>query len=142
MTDQKLIAGLEKDFGLLVQQFKLRLLKDTGFEWYACQGRRTIAEQNALYAQGRTALGKVVTKAQGGQSAHNFGLAVDLVPVKNNDLWWDAPKDLWKEAADIARDMGLVPGFYFRSIFDAPHFEDPNWKVQQALWKAGKLKVV
>jgi len=141
LTDQKLIAGLEEGFGLLIQQFKLRLLRDTGFEWLAVEGRRTIAKQDSYFAQGRTTPGKVITKAKGGQSAHNFGLAADLVPVRNNDLWWDAPKDLWKEAADIAKDIGLVPGFYFRSIFDAPHFEDPNWKTQQALWKAGKLTV-
>ena len=50
---------------------------------------RTFAEQDALYAQGRTKLfdanGKklgVVTKAKGGQSIHNFGLALDIVLLK------------------------------------------------------------
>jgi len=55
---------------------------------------RTFAEQDALYAQGRTRLfdsnGKklgIVTKAKGGQSIHNFGLALDIVLIKdtNND---------------------------------------------------------
>jgi hypothetical protein len=141
MTDAGTIAKLEPDFGLKIQAFKLRLLKDTGFEWYACQGLRTIAGQDALFAQGRTAPGKVCTRARGGQSAHNFGLAADMAPVKNGELWWEAPRDLWKEYADIAKDMGLVPGFYFQTIFDPDHVEDPNWKAQQALWKAGKITV-
>src|SRR4051812_45095106 len=43
------------------------------------QGLRTWKEQDALYEQGRTKPGKIVTKAKGGQSYHNFGLAVDIV---------------------------------------------------------------
>jgi peptidoglycan L-alanyl-D-glutamate endopeptidase CwlK len=51
---------------------------------------RTFAEQDALYSQGRTKLfddkGKrlgIVTKAKGGQSIHNFGLALDIVLLKD-----------------------------------------------------------
>ena len=32
---------------------------------------RTFAEQDKLFAQGRTAPGKIVTRARGGQSYHN-----------------------------------------------------------------------
>ena len=141
MTDAGKIATLDPSFIPLVQAFKLALLKATGYEWLADQGRRTIAQQNAIYAQGRSAPGKVCTKAKGGQSAHNFGLAVDLVPIKDGDLWWEAPKSLWQQAADLAKTMGLVPGFYFNSLFDPDHFEAPDWKKQQALYYAGKLEV-
>ena len=41
-------------------------------------GTRTYAEQDALYAQGRTKPGPIVTKARGGESYHNFGIAVDV----------------------------------------------------------------
>ena len=37
------------------------------------QGLRTWTEQDALYAQGRTAPGKVVTNVRGGYSWHCFG---------------------------------------------------------------------
>jgi peptidoglycan L-alanyl-D-glutamate endopeptidase CwlK len=50
-------------------------------------GRRTMEEQTALYAIGRTSLGKIVTKARAGESYHNYGLAFDWVPLK------PAPKD-------------------------------------------------
>ena len=44
------------------------------------QGLRTFAEQDALYAQGRTGPGAIVTQARGGESNHNYGLAADLCP--------------------------------------------------------------
>jgi peptidoglycan L-alanyl-D-glutamate endopeptidase CwlK len=59
-------------------------------------GRRTMEEQAALYAKGRTAGGRIVTKSKPGESYHNYGLAFDWVPLKqsgkNADLWiadWD-----------------------------------------------------
>ena len=59
-------------------------------------GHRTMEEQAALYAKGRTAGGRIVTKAKPGESYHNYGLAFDWVPLKqsgkNADLWfadWD-----------------------------------------------------
>lgn len=43
----------------------------TGVRLRISQGVRTIAEQDALYAQGRTTKGKIVTQARGGDSYHN-----------------------------------------------------------------------
>lgn len=134
------IDTLEPDFREKVILFIARL-KQEGIEVVAASGRRTMAEQNALYAQGRTKPGSIVTRAKGGSSPHNFGLAVDVCPVKNGKLDWNAPDALWKKIADIGIDMGFIAGYYFRSIKDAPHFEDPNWKAIQALWRAGKITV-
>lgn len=50
-----------------------------GCRYVATHGFRTYGEQTALWAQGRTRPGKIVTNAMGGQSAHNFGLAIDFV---------------------------------------------------------------
>src|ERR1019366_5531638 len=47
------------------------------------QGLRTYAEQDALYAQGRTTPGRIVTNAKGGYSYHCFGLAIDCAPSLN-----------------------------------------------------------
>src|ERR1700676_5276576 len=41
-------------------------------------GLRTYAEQDDLYAQGRTKPGNIVTNARGGYSNHNFGIAFDV----------------------------------------------------------------
>jgi peptidoglycan LD-endopeptidase CwlK len=56
----------------------LKACKLHGFSVRVISGTRTYAEQNALYAQGRSKPGDVVTRARGGQSNHNFGLAWDV----------------------------------------------------------------
>lgn len=47
-------------------------------------GLRTYAEQDALYAKGRTAPGPTVTNATGGRSNHNFGIAFDIGVFSGN----------------------------------------------------------
>ena len=67
----------------------------TGFaKMIIVQSLRTFPEQNALYAQGRTKPGPRVTKAKGGQSYHNYGLAIDFcLQLKGKDISWDTVKD-------------------------------------------------
>lgn len=138
------IDTLEPEFKEKVQLLLTNINNVTGRKWVVVSGRRTMKEQAALYAQGRTTAGKVVTKAPAGSSAHNFGLAADLAPLKldDSDVDWNAPRSLWQAMADMAVGIGLTAGFYFTTIFDAPHVESKDWKQQQALWKAGKLEVV
>lgn len=96
------------------------------------QGLRTIAEQDALYAQGRTKPGKVVTNAKGGTSYHNYGLAVDfaLLLPDGNAVSWDMKRDGdcdkvsdWLEVVQEAKALGFEWGGDFTSIYDAPHFQ-------------------
>jgi hypothetical protein len=77
-------------------------------------GRRTMEEQAALYAKGRTSKGKIVTKARPGESFHNHGLAFDWVPLKQNpknaDLWfadWD-DQTAYKLGDQVGLSFGLV----------------------------------
>jgi hypothetical protein len=51
-------------------------------------GRRTMEEQTALYSLGRSAPGRIITKARAGESYHNYGLAFDWVPLK---IWTKNP---------------------------------------------------
>lgn len=83
-------------------------------------GYRTIDEQNELYAQGRTNPGNIVTKAKGGQSFHNFGLAVDLAVVVSGKIDWNYDMALLKP---IALKYGIKWGGDWKSIKDKPHFE-------------------
>ena len=50
---------------------------------------RSPVEQDALYAQGRTLPGKIVTHAKGGESLHNKGLAVDFLPLVHGKAAWE-----------------------------------------------------
>ncbi len=135
------IDTLEPAFKAQVAALIEALTPLTGHEWRITSARRTMAEQQALYDQGRTKPGPVVTKAPPGSSAHNFGLAVDLVPMKDGKPWWEAPKSLWKKMADEAKRRGMVSGYYFKTIFDAPHVEDANWRAVKTAWKEGKIHV-
>ncbi|MEC0484914.1 M15 family metallopeptidase [Bacillus glycinifermentans] len=87
-------------------------------------GYRSFAEQNRLYAQGRTAHGKIVTNAKGGQSNHNYGLAVDYVLLTSDGktaLWTINSK--WKRVAQIAKALGFAWGGDWKSFKDYPHLE-------------------
>lgn len=56
-----------------------RIAREMGATGYVMiSGNRTYAEQDALYAKGRTAGGSVVTNARGGYSNHNFAIAGDF----------------------------------------------------------------
>jgi peptidoglycan L-alanyl-D-glutamate endopeptidase CwlK len=91
---------------------------------------RTHAEQAALYAQGRTKPGKRVTNAQPGSSAHNFGLALDVVPMNNGKPIWDAKHPVWPIVGKLGEDCGLEWGGKFKKggLIDMPHFQEPEWR--------------
>lgn len=84
------------------------------------QGLRTIEEQNELYAQGRTKPGKIVTNARSGSSYHNYGLAIDLVEIKDNKANWNFKYEL---LLPFAKKYGFKWGGDFKSLVDKPHFE-------------------
>jgi peptidoglycan L-alanyl-D-glutamate endopeptidase CwlK len=85
------------------------------------QGLRTWAQQLALYNQGRTAPGKIVTNAKPGYSAHNFGYAVDIVPMDGTLPDWNAGDANWKAVLDAALNFGLAEGAQWRTFPDVPH---------------------
>ena len=67
---------------------------------------RDSESQNALYAQGRTTKGKIVTNAKGGQSYHNWKVAFDFCPIVNGKCQW-ADTDLFIKCGHIAEEIGL-----------------------------------
>lgn len=99
---------------------------------------RTNAEQNELYAKGRTKPGSIVTYAKGGQSYHNFGLAVDIVLLVDKDgngtyksLDWSTTSDNDKDGLSDWEEVDYVfnlhgwKGLYKPDgkRFDFPHFQ-------------------
>lgn len=116
---------------------------------------RTFAEQDALFAQGRSKPGKVVTNAKGGQSYHNYGLAIDIVLILDKDkngtfetASWDLKSDFdgdkkadWMEVVQIFKRYGFEWGGDWKFV-DAPHFQKTFGKSiyeLKALHTAGKV---
>lgn len=83
---------------------------------------RDHASQNALYAQGRTKPGKVVTNAKGGQSWHQFRVAFDVVPVRAGKAIWNDTA-LWKRIGAIGKKFGLEWAGDWKTFKEYPHFQ-------------------
>lgn len=107
------------------------------------QGLRTFAEQDALFAQGRTKPGQVVTNAKGGQSNHNYGLAVDLCPFVNGKPQWNDNAGFLRIGAEAAK-VGLQWGGNWKKFIDKPHVQFGSLTIAQcsALFKKGGLSNV
>lgn len=92
---------------------------------------RTWKEQDDLYAQGRTKPGKKVTNAKGGDSYHNYAIAVDICLIINGvQASWDVKKDWdqdkqsdWMEVVKAFKDKGWKWGGDWVKFKDMPHFE-------------------
>lgn len=92
---------------------------------------RSFEEQDKLYAQGRTTKGRIVTNAKGGQSYHNYGLALDFVLLLNKkEVSWDTVIDRdfdgvpdWFEVINTFKAKGWVSGVDFKTFKDLPHLE-------------------
>jgi hypothetical protein len=119
------LTMINPDFLARVREM-LAACRAAGADFWATSGYRSAVEQDALYTQGRTKPGSVVTNSQGFQSAHNFGIAIDFTRDKDTakgglQPTWDAPEYdiLGKEA--VAR--GLVWGGNFTKLKDRPHVQ-------------------
>lgn len=87
------------------------------------QGYRSKEEQDALYAQGRSKPGKIVTNARGGDSYHNYGLAIDFALMNpDGSISWNVDAK-WKRVAQIGKSLGLEWGGDWDSFKDYPHFQ-------------------
>ncbi len=128
------IDTLQPDFAKRVRAW-LEECRTSGLNLYIYEGLRSNARQAELYAQGRTKKGRIVTNAGPGQSFHNYGRAIDFVPLKAAgkaagmfEAWWNG-NAVYKKAQDIAKKHGL------RALsWETPHLEDANY----ANWKALK----
>jgi len=102
------------------------------FDCSVVSGLRTLEEQKALYTQGRTKPGNIVTNADGviSKSNHQSGNAVDVVPYPS--MWKD--KNKMREfagfvmgVAAILKEQGIIDieiewGGHWRFL-DLPHFQ-------------------
>lgn len=79
--------------------------------------------QDALYAQGRTKPGKIVTKAKGGQSWHNYRCAVDVVPLINGKPNWNTKDPVWQKLGQLGKEAGLEWAGDWTKFKEMAHFQ-------------------
>lgn len=117
----KTIATLAPDFAKRVKDWYEACI-DSGIELLIYCGYRSLGEQEKLYRQGRADSGRIVTNAKAGQSFHNYGRAIDFVPIENGEADWDDTKT-YKKAQDKAKKFNL------RALsWELPHLEDGNYE--------------
>lgn len=93
------------------------LCRKKGIELAVAESYRTHAKQAEYFGMGRK-----YTRSAGGKSKHQYGLAVDLVPIVNGQPEWEN-KALWKKIGTLGESLGLRWGGRWRAPYDPAHFE-------------------
>lgn len=124
---KKLHPWLDYKLGLLLKECE----KQKCYIIVTC-GYRSAAEQNKLYAQGRTTNGSIITNARGLHTQHAWGIALDIAMNYDVDKDGKVSDDTWnmagfKKVAKIAKKLGFAWGGDWTSIVDAPHIYLPKW---------------
>ncbi|TSE09998.1 M15 family metallopeptidase [Aquimarina algiphila] len=104
-----------------VKEFIIRAQKDLGIKLRVTSALRTWEEQTRLYNKGRSAPGKRVTNAKAGESYHNYGLAFDVVEIKNGRAIWNNPN--WQKIGALGKSLGFEWGGDWTRLVDKPHFQ-------------------
>lgn len=101
----------------------LKAADEAGIDLLVTSTYRDNASQDALYAQGRTAPGRIVTNAKAGQSYHNFRCAVDVVPLRNGKPVWDTKDPVWQTVGRLGKAAGLEWAGDWKRFKEFPHFQ-------------------
>jgi|TARA_Y100001934_G_scaffold171878_1_gene203863 peptidoglycan L-alanyl-D-glutamate endopeptidase CwlK len=139
LVSDKRISKLHPLVREKAKEFIIRAEKELGKKLRVVSGLRTWDEQARLYAQGRTLPGKIVTNAKPGQSLHNYGLAIDVVEIKDGKALWNNPD--WEKIARLGKSIGFEWGGDWKSFKDKPHFEmrfGKSLAQLQQLYQSGK----
>lgn len=109
-----------------IAQLKV-LCAEKGLELGIGECYRTVAEQDDLYALGRTKPGAIVTNGKGSSygSQHQWGIAVDFFRnIKGKEY---SSTKFFEDVAKLAKGIGLGWGGDWTSFKDRPHLYLPDW---------------
>lgn len=103
-----------------------KVLSGTGVDVRIISGTRSYAEQNDLYAIGRTkeTSRRPVTNAKGGYSNHNFGIAFDIGLFRAAKYIPESA--LYAKLGPVGEAVGLEWGGRWKTFKDEPHYEYPT----------------
>lgn len=95
----------------------ISICKSKGIELAVVETYRTVAKQNEYKH-----LGKIYTRSSGGRSRHQYGLAVDVVPIIDSVASWHN-ESVWRKVGAVGEKLGLRWGGRWRHPYDPGHFE-------------------
>jgi peptidoglycan L-alanyl-D-glutamate endopeptidase CwlK len=113
----------------------IELAKAKGIDIVISQTLRTEDEQQALYAQGRTKPGNIVTRVTYPYSLHCWGVAFDVAVIINKQASWIAAH--FDVVGPIGESLGLKWGGRWQNFPDKPHFELPGYNTSELVKKYG-----
>lgn len=131
-------------------EFIIRAEKELGIKLRVTSALRTWAEQEALYNRISDHIdndndGQIdeadeqVTHAKAGQSYHNYGLAFDVVEIKDGKALWSNPN--WEKIGQFGEKLGFTwGGRWVGKKNDKPHFQmtfGKNYMELAELYKSG-----
>jgi peptidoglycan L-alanyl-D-glutamate endopeptidase CwlK len=124
------LSGLNRKFRVKAEAFLAAaqpILTKHGVTAEVISGLRSWQQQAALYAQGRTKPGRIVTKARPGSSWHNYGLAIDLGLFAGGKYLDEAAPTraakIYQELGALAASMGIEWAGTWKSFPEGPHFQ-------------------
>ena len=118
-----------RDLNELLPQVKTKVnafiesCKQAGIDILVTSTYRDNESQAALYAQGRTAPGKIVTNAGPGDSFHNHRCAIDVVPLVNGKPDWDGSHAVWAKVGRLGVENGLEWAGNWVHFKELAHFQ-------------------
>lgn len=118
-----------RDLNELLPQVKtkvehfIQLCKDSNIDLLVTSTYRDFESQAALYSQGRTSPGKIVTNAGPGDSYHNWRCAIDVVPLVNGKADWDGSHPVWAEIGRLGKEAGLEWAGEWVHFKELAHFQ-------------------
>ena len=114
-----------------LQELAGKLLRECSAQGLAIQigeTLRTVEEQDALYAQGRTEPGNIVTNAPGSSysSYHQWGTSFEFFRNDGKGAYYDSD-GFFARVGAIGVPLGLEWGGNWKNPVDKPHFQLPDW---------------
>ena len=136
MKNENRLIGIDIRVVACIESLAEKVMKEIGREIIIISAYRSFEAQAKLYAQGRSAPGKIVTRAVAGSSPHNFQCAVDCWVMSEDGIsidWNNSDfKTIARSHAAAVSDK-IVWGGNFQSLTDYPHWEYKNWRMVRAM---------
>jgi len=147
MIASRKLSDLVPKVALIVEKF-IEACREAGYEIIVTCTYRDDESQNALYAIGRTIkgecvtaqrpMGRTVTNAKGGESFHQYKVAIDIVVLRHGKAVWDTSGDgiddnpaddetdnleLWQRVGAIGESVGLTWAGRWVKMKEYAHFQ-------------------